>query len=197
MGSVYGMRPSYIQNLQEFSRVASTREEIAVTAGIISAFLRIPWVEARKLSESMFEKADENLNLSNALVSAHGFPQIFNRLKEANVPYCIATSDTLMRVHDSFAIYDLQLPEVVVTPEMVNKGKPAPDMLKFIEQKSGVPINEMAMVGDSCVDMQMATFAGAIGIGIPETEEMRKAMEPYASVIINSLDEIEILGDIT
>lgn len=177
--------------------VASPKEESAVTAGLLAVMLRLPWSAARELSESVFQKADKLLSLERALVPAPGFPEIFARLKYNGIPFCIATSDTKQRVIDSFSLFHLYPPEIVVAPDMVNNGKPAPDMLRLIEHMSGVPASETAMVGDSYVDMQMASCVGAIGIGIPETPEMRKAMMPYASVIIDSLNEIEILEDIT
>ena len=80
----------------------------------------------------------------------------------------------------------------VITPTDVPRGKPNPDMLEYISSKNGVPLNRIVMVGDSYVDVKMAKVAGSIGIGVTPFEDMRKKMIPYATEIVESLEEIEI-----
>ena len=53
-------------------------------------------------------------------------------------------------------------------------------------------MEQIAMLGDSFVDVEMARAAGALGIGIPEQESMRQRMSGIADEIITSLDEILI-----
>lgn len=78
----------------------------------------------------------------------------------------------------------------VITPQDVQKGKPDPEMLQHISKLTGIDVKHIVMIGDSYVDVQMADAAGAIGIGIPENAEMAKKMQPFATVIIDSLDHI-------
>ena len=55
-------------------------------------------------------------------------------------------------------------------------------------------MENIAMVGDSIVDVEMAKNAGAIGIGIPEHEEMKQKMCGIASEIVDSLEDIKMEG---
>jgi len=47
------------------------------------------------------------------------------------------------------------------------------------------------MVGDSFVDVAMAKNAGAMGIGVPENDEMAARMEASADIIVSGLDKIK------
>ncbi len=174
--------------------VAAPREEMAVTAGFLARHRSLPWSKALELAGEVFRRADAHVDLRLALVPAPGFPAVFRRLREAGIPYAIATSDTKQRVMDSLALFGEAPPEILVVPEMVARGKPAPDMLLLAAELAKVPPERVAMVGDSYVDVEMARHAGAFGIGVPETAEMRAAMVPFASVIVDSLDGIEILN---
>lgn len=172
---------------------ASPREECSVTAAFLLSELGLSWDRAIFTAHEIFLAADRNLSLARALVPRKGFPQILPRLRAAGIPYAVATSDTLERVVESFRLVKEEPPELIVFPDMVEHGKPAADMLIYIAEKTGIPMNAIAMIGDSYVDVKMASFAGAFGIGVPETEEMREHMLPYADCIVDSLDEIEII----
>ena len=170
--------------------VAAPREERAVTAGMLVKYLSLPWAKARDLADAVFTEADEAMDLHKALVPAEGFPDILRRLRAAGIGYAVATSDTRERVLASFELVGEEPPEIIVFPEMVEHGKPAPDMLRYVSETSGVPLGRIAMVGDSYVDVKMAHAAGSFGIGVPETEEMREAMKPYTTAIVGSLNDI-------
>lgn len=173
--------------------VASPAEEIAVTAGILARYIPTNWAKALEIARGVFINADHDLDLNKAIVPQKGFPRIFERLRQAGIPYAVATSDTKERLESSLALVGETAPEMVVVPNMVAKGKPAPDMLNLISKLSNIPAQEIAMVGDSYVDVKMAQAAGSLGIGVPETEEMRTQMQEYTSAIVNSLDDIEIV----
>ena len=113
------------------------------------------------------------------------------RLRELDVPYGVATSDTLERTKASMELYGAwDKVRFVITPEDVVKGKPAPDMLIRASEITGVPLERIAMVGDSIVDVRMAEAAQSIGIGVSADPEMRKRMEPHAAAVLNSLEEL-------
>ena len=172
--------------------VAAPREERAVTAGMLVKYLSLPWAKAREIADAVFTEADGAMDLHKALVPADGFPEILDRLHGAGIAYAVATSDTRDRVLASFELVGHAPPELIVVPEMVEHGKPAPDMLRYISETAGVPAERIAMIGDSYVDVKMAKNAGAFGIGVPETEEMRGTMLSYTTAVVNSLNDIEI-----
>ena len=171
--------------------VASPTEEIASTAALIVREQKICWTEARDISYAVFRQADDALDLGKALKPRQGFPEIMRRLRSCKVPYGVATSDTAERAIESFRLFDdPKALSFVVSPRDVSRGKPYPDMLELISQRLGIPKELLVMVGDSYVDVEMARRAGAIGIGIPETEQMSSLMHQRGAIVLDSLDQI-------
>lgn len=173
--------------------VAPVPEEIISSAAYFADHLNMDWVRAREMARDIFETGDRLFDLAAALKPRPGFPEILRRLRAAGIPYGVATSDTRERVELSLNLFDsFEYLEFTVTLEDVERGKPSPDMLQLIQKKTGVPVERIAMLGDSIVDMEMARAAGALGVGIPEQESMRRQMLGTADEIITSLDEILI-----
>lgn len=171
--------------------IASVPEEIISAASFFKEHLNLDWMSARKMATDIFETGDMLFQLSEALRPRQGFPEIFIRLREAGIPYGIATSDTAKRAKDSVDMFDdFRLVQFTVTVDDVERGKPNPDMLQLIQKKTGIPMGQIAMVGDSLVDTIMARRAGAVGVGVPENDAMRRKMQGVADEIILSLDEI-------
>ncbi len=172
---------------------ASIPEEIVALAGFLCH--RDPdlsWIEASVQAKAIIDRGDEIFDFEASLVPQEGFPDIFQRLRRSGIPYGIATSDTYDRTITSINLYDeAGLLDFIVTPDDVTLGKPHPDMLLHISDLMGVPPQEMIMIGDSIVDMLMARRAGAIGIAIPEIASDRPAIAEQASLVIDSLEEIE------
>lgn len=171
---------------------APPKEETAITAGMVVDALGWNWADARALAARIFDSSDSEFDLKRALMPQRGLTEIFEKLKEADIPYAVATSDTTDRVNTSMRMFGLEPPEeeLIITPENVKRGKPFPDMLFMLSERTSVPAEKIVMIGDSYVDVQMAREAGAVGIGVPETEEMRERMRPFATEIIESLSEI-------
>ena len=175
--------------------VASVPEETTAMTAFFAEHMEMSWLEARKAAERIFGAAEEFFHLEDALKPRKGFPDILKRLREASIPYGIATSDTKERARRSVDLFDdYSKVEFVVTIDDVERGKPAPDMLWWIQNKMKIPMENIAMIGDSLVDVQMAKNAGAIGIGIPEYEDMRRKMCGIASEIVDSLEDIKTEG---
>jgi len=172
--------------------VASPAEEVAVTASQIVFETGAPWAIARATAQRIFDEADSELDLSRALKPQKGFPDILRRLRTSKTPYGIATSDTKARARDSLKLFNEKVSDLafIISPTDVAKGKPNPDMLFRAAELLAVDIHNIVMVGDSYVDTEMAMRAGAIGIGIPETNEMRAKMTAQGAIIVDSLEDI-------
>lgn len=172
---------------------ASHEEEIAVTAGFLAAHMNLAWTEARDLSRNIFETSDRELDLARALKPMEGFPEIFRRLRERQVPYGIATSDTYERARASIQLFDdWESVKFTITPKDVSRGKPDREMLDKISEITGIKTPEIAMIGDSYVDVAMANAAGAVGIGVTGDPEMKKRMQAFTPWIVESLEQIII-----
>ena len=173
--------------------VAPPAEEIVILAGFLAEHTGIVWHKARNLAAAIFTESDAGIDLSRALAPQPGFVSLMKRINELDIPYGVATSDTYDRTRDSMSRYGCwDKVRFVITPEEVERGKPNPDMLLFISDKTGVPLDRIAMIGDSYVDVAMAQAAGSIGFGVTTSGEMREKMTPYATEITNSLEEIRI-----
>lgn len=174
---------------------ASVPEEIAISGGFLKERASLPWLTARELAMKIFDSSDAYFDLAQSLKPRPGFPEIFVRLREAGIPYGIATSDTYERAKKSIDLYDdFQALSFTVSPLDVKRGKPFPEMLYLIQEKTGIAVEKMLMIGDSVVDVKMAAAAGAVGLGISESDEMRARMAGYATEIVDSLNDIQILA---
>lgn len=174
--------------------LASPQEEIVITASLIHKHKRSDWGVCRKQAIDVFEKSDRAFDLLAALRPKLGFPEIFHKLRIASVPYGIATSDDDERTRASIQAFDrLEYLEFIITPVDVKQGKPNPDMLHLIAERTGAAMDRIMMIGDSVVDVLMAKQAGCIGIGIPDDDRMKQQMKPHASSIISSLAEIDVV----
>ena len=170
---------------------ASPDEEIIATAGLLVEHMNLAWTEARDLSRDIFETSDRELDLTRALKPMKGFPEIFRRLRERKTPYGIATSDTYERARDSIRLFDeWKSVNFTITPKDVSRGKPDREMLDKLSRITGIKTSEMVMIGDSYVDVEMASAAEAIGIGVTGDPEMKKKMQEFTPWIVESLEQI-------
>ena len=175
--------------------VAPVPEEIISSAAYFAEHLELDWPVARNMARDIFATGDEMFDLAASLKPRPGFPEIFHRLRAAGIPYGVATSDTRERVILSLDMFDrFEYAKITVTVDDVERGKPNPDMLIMISEKMGVPLNKIAMLGDSYVDVAMAKAAGSVGIGIPEQEDIIPKMVGIATEIVSSLDDIEFVS---
>ena len=171
--------------------IASPTEEMTVMAGHLAVAAKLPWSEAMKTSREIFAASDKLLDLKSSIKPRKGFPDIFRRLRDAKIPYGVATSDNHERTVRSVGYFDdPEKLSFIITPVDVTRGKPDAEMLELIAKKMKTETKHIVMIGDSVVDVMMAKNAGAIGIGIPENNQMSEKMEPYADVILKDLDEI-------
>lgn len=73
--------------------------------------------------------------------------------------------------------------------------KPDPGMIIAYATNVGVPLREVAMVGDSLHDMRAARAAGARAIAVTTGYATREELAPYADVVIGQLDDLhDLLG---
>ncbi len=174
--------------------VAPVPEEIISSAAFFAEHLELAWPVARDLARDIFATGDDMFDLAASLKPRPGFPEIFHRLRAAGIPYGVATSDTRDRVILSLDMFDrFEYAKITVTVDDVERGKPNPDMLIMISEKMGVPMEKIAMLGDSYVDVAMAKAAGAIGIGIPEQDDMIPKMVGVATEIVSTLNDIAFI----
>ena len=174
--------------------VAAPEEEIMITGTLLMQQMHTKWPVARELAREIFEEGDATIDMEAAISPQEGFPDIFRRLYEAGIPYGIATSDNLTRARQSINMYDdYDHLDFVISPTEVAHNKPEPDMIEMVADRYSIKPSQIIMIGDSYVDVMMAKNAGSIGIGIPEFDDMAEKMKPYATVMAQSLNDIQII----
>jgi HAD superfamily hydrolase (TIGR01509 family) len=88
-------------------------------------------------------------------------------LTEADIPWAIATSSRLETAGPVLAQLDIA-PDSgsVVTRDQVQYAKPDPDLFLAAAQRTGVPVEQACVVGDSVWDMLAARRARSLGVGV-------------------------------
>jgi len=175
--------------------VASMQEEITMTAGLIYQLKGWPWIQCKEMAADIFREADAQMAIDQAFKRVEGAPEVFHLLREAGIHIGILTSDALARTEDCMRLLDIaDYLDFVITPEKVKNGKPAPDMVHQACEILGIEPSEMAVVGDSLVDLSMAKAAGSLAVGIVTYEGSSEVLAPEADILIRSLKDIRI-GD--
>ena len=81
--------------------------------------------------------------------------------------------------------------EVIVTPQDVRKPKPDPQGLLLVAERLGVDVSNIAIVGDTSIDIETGKRAGvATTIGVTHGFGTQESIQNAgADIIINSFDE--------
>ncbi|WP_285834477.1 HAD family hydrolase [Kangiella sp. TOML190] len=66
----------------------------------------------------------------------------------------------------------------------VENGKPSPDMLNILMNKSNVSAKQLVMIGDTGFDLQMAQNVGAYSIGVSFGAQSKQQLKLYQPVAI-------------
>ncbi|AIQ14425.1 HAD family hydrolase [Paenibacillus durus] len=173
--------------------VATTLEEIILTAGLLYRLKGWSWFECKQRAQQIFANADRQLQLEHAFHSTDNVPDIFHNLHSQGISVGIMTSDAYERTSRLMQMLKVDhLLDFVITPEQVSKGKPDPEMVQKACAMLKISPGELAIVGDSVADVQMAKAAGSVGIGLITYEGSEKDLSPYTDFLIHSLSEIQV-----
>jgi HAD superfamily hydrolase (TIGR01509 family) len=87
-------------------------------------------------------------------------------LDERHLPWAIATSSRREQLGPSLAALELLRTPTIVDGAHVENAKPAPDLLLLAARELGEPPEGCWCIGDSTWDMQAATGAGMLPVGV-------------------------------
>ena len=172
--------------------LTSRMEEMTVTSTVLYQG-GYPWNEVRKMVEEAYNKAELKLDIDKITKPFPGVKDFLKDLKERGYKIGIATADSKSRsekmLHSAGLMEYIYL---MVAREMVQEGKPKPDMLNYISKEWNIPCNKMIMVGDTISDIEMAIAAECIPVGVLTGESSKDEMEKVAVKVI---EEVTILKD--
>lgn len=176
--------------------IATMAEEIILAAGLIYQKTGWPWFQCKQLAEQVFAKADQSMVIAEAFSKKPGVPEVIINLKQHGVNTGILTSDSFMRTEACMKLLQVdELLDFVITPEKVKYGKPNPDMVESCCSMFNILPSELAVVGDSIVDLKMAKAAGSIAVGLVTHEGSRESLGEWADILIESMMDIRVEQD--
>jgi HAD superfamily hydrolase (TIGR01549 family) len=95
-----------------------------------------------------------------------GAVELLRALRNARVPYGIATSGRRPEIDRSLDVLGVGPDTIVVERGDVLRAKPAPDLFLNCQQRLGVPVDDCYVVGDAVWDLLAARRARMLCIGL-------------------------------
>ena len=166
---------------------APRREDLTVAA--VALYLHgHPWYRARELSKAIYDEADEIQRRSYTPRFFPGARKALEGLKHRGFRLGVATNgETSLTQGVLETMEALELFDVVVGADMVNDGKPAPDMILKACELTGASPEKTVYVGDQPTDAQAARNAGvAYNVGVGGTE----LLDAGADAVVDSVSEL-------
>ena len=170
---------------------APRRDDLAIAAGALYLDGH-GWYEARALAEKIYANADEEQKKDYEPRLFDGTLEKLRELKDAGFTLGIATNGVTKLTEsllEKLGIIDLF--SVVVGADLVEKSKPAPDMILKACEISGYQAKDCVYVGDQPTDMEAANNAKAISLGVRSPELGAKG----AKETLKSLKDISVISE--
>ncbi|MGH6934354.1 MAG: HAD family hydrolase [Dongiaceae bacterium] len=131
----------------------------------------------------------------SSLVPVTNLPALFGRLRHRGLKIGVATNDSEMALQDQ--VDRLAIREYLdfcCGYDSGHGGKPEPGMVQAFGSAVGVPVNAIAVVGDSLHDLEMARSAGAgLAIGVLTGASPRELLALHCDHVLDNIDEIETI----
>lgn len=127
--------------------------------------------------------------------NTHLYPQtipMLRRLKAKGATCCIVSTKTRSRINQTLVKEHLDgVIDCVVGREDVSKAKPDPEGIRLIQERFGVPSEQILYVGDSLIDAQTARNAGVAFAAVTTGTTAASEFAAYPSVqIMKDLSEL-------
>ena len=106
--------------------------------------------------------------------------------------WAVVTSGSMALARGRLAHVDLPAPEVLVTADDVQNGKPSPEPYLLGAQWLGAAVEECVVVEDAPAGIQAGKSAGMRVIGVAATHEKEALLEAGADIVIERLADLTI-----
>jgi phosphoglycolate phosphatase len=124
-------------------------------------------------------------------------PALFKRLRGRGLALGVATMDSEAAAHAHLKAFGVDsLLDFVCGYDSGHGVKPEPGMVRAFSAAAGVPVQAVAVVGDTLHDLSMARAAAAgLAVGVLTGASQREALLPHADHVLSSIAELEaVLG---
>jgi HAD superfamily hydrolase (TIGR01509 family) len=121
-----------------------------------------------------------------------GLLPLLRGLRESGLPLALASSSPLRVINfvlDKFSLNEFF--SVVVSGDLIELGKPNPDIYLYTANNLGVKPRECVVIEDSINGVKSAKSAGMVCIAVPDKRLSQKEFQ-IADLIVDSLDEISL-----
>jgi len=156
----------------------------------------LSWAEAMELVQQCKKHADIELERLRPARPLPGSIDFLKNCREHGIKLGVVTADETeaankhlewLGIHHYF--------DVVIGTDLVERGKPFPDMMQLACQKLAIDCSQAAIIGDTNGDMRMGLAAGAaVTVGIADVAEGSSAHPslPNANEVIASYSQLTI-----
>ncbi len=126
---------------------------------------------------------------------ATDLPQVLGDLASRGLKLGVATSDSERSAHESLSPFNvIQLFDFIAGYDSGHGVKPGPGMVQGFMHATGLPAQEIMVVGDNHHDMEMGRAAGAgMVVGVLTGTSERADLAPYADHVVDDISCIDAL----
>ncbi|MCJ8011512.1 HAD family hydrolase [Paenibacillus sp. KQZ6P-2] len=175
--------------------MASTPDVLAVLAWH-GYRLGLPWSEAMTIVRRCKQLADEEMQNTRPVQALPGLKEFLERCRELRIPLGVVTADDTFEAEKHLEWMGIrQYFQVVIGNDLVDLGKPNPEMVEKACWELRCSPNEVAVIGDTNGDMKMGRAAGVsltIGICSRKLTESRDSYLHDADALITDYSQIGI-----
>ena len=127
-----------------------------------------------------------------------GLFRLLNHLRDTGIKIAVATATQRERTLSYLSrISALEFFDAVICGDMVNTGKPAPDIYLTAAAGLGLPPESCAAFEDSPNGLMAAHSAGCFTVMVPDLTQPDDTVRPYIDMVIKDLGEaVSLFGEV-
>nr|WP_318384102.1 sugar phosphatase [uncultured Enterobacter sp.] len=130
---------------------------------------------------------------TTGIVALPGAVALLNHLNDLAIPWAIVTSGSMPVARARHNAAGLPLPEVFVTAEQVQRGKPEPDAYLLGAKLLGLPAADCVVVEDASAGILSGLAAGCHVISVRAPHDAPRLDE--VDFVLQSLNEVAVTKD--
>ncbi|MFZ2312788.1 MAG: HAD family phosphatase [Methylobacter sp.] len=128
---------------------------------------------------------------ANGINTKHGFTGLLNLLIQQKVPYCLATNSLAVNALECLELAGIKdVFPIIVTRELVQHGKPEPDIFLKAAELMQVDISRCLAIEDSHAGFEAASRAGALSVFIPSILPVDPLTIELCDLMMNDLAQL-------
>ena len=149
-----------------------------------------------QMSKYRKERTMEFIKKNNSLPLRPYVLETLNFLKSHNIKVALATSST-KQLLDNYFVYTNLYPyfDVVITNDMVEKGKPNPDIFLKASQELAINVEDIIVVEDSINGLKAAKAGRFKTVFIEDQWSMTKDKIVYADYVLSNMENLKVFFD--